>query len=53
MCPVIIDLSSPDSVDDFRTEAVAVSTQVSDNQWVQHKKGYGISCLIKSGCGAR
>ena len=24
VCPVILDLSSPDSIDDFRTEAVAV-----------------------------
>ena len=26
ICPVIMDLSSPESMDDFRTEAVAVST---------------------------
>ena len=25
VCPVIMDLSSPDSIDDFRPEAVAVS----------------------------
>ena len=25
ICPVVIELSNPDSVDDFRTEAVAVS----------------------------
>ena len=29
VCPVIMDLSSPDSMDDFRPEAVAVSVLLS------------------------
>ena len=27
ICPVVMELSNPDSVDDFRTEAVAVSSK--------------------------